>query len=110
MAQVFSFDLDKGTTWSVSCQYKDSSCNPINITGATFVGKARAGSHTGAVSATFTISITNASQGQFLVSLSAADTAAMATGLHVYDIEMVLGGVTYRMFEGTINARAEATY
>lgn len=110
MAQDYSFDLDQGTTWSVACQYKDSSCNVIDITGATFEGKARLTNQAGAVTATFTISITNALTGEFTVSLTAAQTAAMVAGVHVYDVEMVLGGVTYRMFEGTINVRAEATY
>jgi hypothetical protein len=30
--------------------------------------------------------------------------------VHVYDIEMVLAGVTYRLFEGSINLRPEVTY
>lgn len=110
MAQNYSFDLDQGTTWSVACQYKDANCNPVNITGATFSGKARLASHAGAVTATFTIAITSGANGEFTVSLTAVNTAAMVAGLHVYDVEMVLGGTTYRMFEGTINVRAEATY
>ena len=110
MAQDYSFELDQGTTWKVSCQYKDSACSPINITGATFAGKARLASQSGAVTATFTIAITNASSGQFDVSLTAVNTAAMVAGVHVYDIEMVLAGVTYRLFEGTINLRPEVTY
>jgi hypothetical protein len=110
VAQNYSFDLDQGTTWSISCQYKDFSCTPIDITGATFTGKARLATQSGAVTATFTIAITSGANGQFTVSLTAANTAAMVAGTHVYDIEMVLAGVTYRMFEGFINVRAEATY
>jgi hypothetical protein len=109
VAQNYSFDLDKGTDWEITCNYKDSSCNPINITGATFEGKAKVGNYTGALSATFTITITDAPNGVFKVALSNTATSAMATGVHVYDIEMTLAGKKIRMFEGTINARAEAT-
>lgn len=110
MAQIYSFDLDKGTTWKVSCQYKDSSCNPVNITGATFAGKIRNGSATGAVVDNFTFAITSAVNGQFDVSLTAAQTTAFPTGTLVYDVEMTLAGSVYRLFEGFINARAEVTY
>jgi hypothetical protein len=110
MAQDYSFELDQGTTFLLACTYNDYVCNPVDITGATFSGKVRLASQTGAVTATFTIAITNALLGQFNVSLTAANTAAMVAGVHVYDIEMVLAGVTYRLFEGSINVRPEATY
>jgi hypothetical protein len=110
MAQDYSFEIDKGTTWKLSCEYKDSNCNVINITGASFAAKLRNTSQTGVLILDFGVSITDAVLGKFELSLTASQTALIPTGYHVYDVEMTLAGIVYRLFEGTINARAEATY
>lgn len=110
MAKVYSFDLDKGTDWSIDCQYKNEDCTVIDISTASFSGKIRQSSFTGSVVGTFTIIITDGINGKFTVSLNSTQTAALPTGSNYYDVEMILNSKTTRMFEGIINCRAEVTY
>jgi hypothetical protein len=108
MANVYSFDLDKGTDWSIPSKLENADCSPRNLTGATFEGKIRQ-SFDSVTAWSFTFTVTNALGGEFTISLSNVTTSALPTGLLVYDIEMLLGGLKTRILEGQINARAEVT-
>lgn len=110
MAEIYSFDLDKGTDWFIELHYKDSAGVPINLTGATFEGKIRATNNLGTVKTTFDITAIDLTIGHIKIGLTNTKTSLLADGINVYDVEMTLSSIKTRLLEGEINARSEVTY
>ncbi len=76
-------EIRRGDTFSethtLSLKSASGTLTPIDITGYTFLGQIRESSESADVLATFTITITDAEEGEFEVVLSAATTAALET-------------------------------
>lgn len=97
---------------------KNSQGMPINITGATIRGQIRK-TATAGVSATVTAALTNASGGQFVWSISAAQTAALmadsnsetaSASLYVWDMEIQYAdGTIYPLVYGDVQVFREIT-
>ena len=115
MSATADLTIGQGETWSQVLVYKTGSpATAVNLTGYTARMQARSAysSHTVVVELTTTngriaLGTTN---GQITLSLSATETAALAAGRYVYDLELVsAGGVVKRLVEGTLTITPEVT-
>jgi len=116
MSAVASTDLQipQGATYSQVINWKTGSTPTfVNTTGFSARIQLRT-SYTAAsaslelTTANSRISITNA--GVITLSLTATETAALAAGRYVYDLEMVSsGGLVTRLLEGVVTVSPEVT-
>lgn len=114
IAGTYDMVIDQGATLSRTITWKDSAKAPINVTGYSARMQVRA-----SVTATTTvIELTTANSrialggaaGTVTLTVSAADTAALAAGRYVYDLELVSGsGVVSRLIMGNFVVRGEVT-
>lgn len=116
MSAVASSDLtiNQGATFSQVINWKTGSPAAfVNTTGYTARMQARPSYTSATVTAELTtsngrISLTNA--GVITLSLTATETAALAAGRYVYDLEMVSsGGQVTRLLEGVLTVTPEVT-
>lgn len=116
MSAVASADLTipQGSTWSQVLNWKSGSpATAVNTTGFTARMQLRTAYSASSATIELTtangrISLTNA--GVITLSLTATETAALAAGRYVYDLEMVSsGGVVTRLLEGVVTVSPEVT-
>ena len=116
MSVVASQDLaiPQGATWSQVINWKTGSpAAAVNTTGYTARMQLRT-SHS-ASSASLELTTTNGrislnSSGVITLSLTATQTAALAAGRYVYDLELVSsGGQVTRLLEGVVAVSSEVT-
>lgn len=113
IAARYDMICDQGATFSRVITWEDSNGSPINLTAYT----ARMQVRPEASSSTTTLSLTTengritlgGSAGTITLTVAAADTAAVAAGPYVYDLELVSGGVVTRLTMGSFTVRAEVT-
>jgi hypothetical protein len=105
--------IPAGATFSRVIRYKADGSN-VNLTGYT----ARMQIRPAAASATTTLSLTTentrialgGTAGTITLSISATDTAAIASGRYVYDLELVsAGGIVTRLLQGIVTVSANVT-
>lgn len=120
-AANYNFTIEQGATFSKVITWKDSTGAGINLTGYTVTGKIKRRTTDQTALATFTATLANqgSNPGQFTLSLSATETAALPTASGptaekvllecVYDIEASSGGTVYRLLEGIASVSPEAT-
>lgn len=113
MASEVNFTLDQGSTFSLSCTYKDSNGNPVNLTGYSARSQAR---ETIEASTTLwnLVSPTNitlgGATGEITLTIPAATTANYTPGkTYYYDLELVTGATVIRLIQGQIYVSAEVT-
>jgi hypothetical protein len=116
MSAVASHDLQiaQGATYSQVINWKTGSTPAfVNTTGYTARMQLRTSYSAASASLELTtsnsrISLTNA--GVITLSLTATETAALAAGRYVYDLEMVSsGGQVTRLLEGVVTVSPEVT-
>lgn len=109
----YDFTIYQGATLEELWTWKDESGVAVNLTGYTARLKAKPSkTHSNTV-----LSLTNAdgitlggTAGTIAISRSAAQTAALAVGNLVYDLELIsAGGVVIRLMEGAITVDGEVT-
>lgn len=99
--------LRRGAAFAKTITYKVNNVTQ-NISGYTFVAQIRTA--TGTLAATFTCAIVSAGGGQFSISLTSADTAALATtGAYQWDLEVTIAGVTSELLRGVVVVYDEVT-
>ena len=81
--------IDQGSTFSKSITLKDDNDVVINVTNDTFRGQVRKHHSSTDIQATFSFTITDGTNGVVAWSLSATDSAAMSSGILVYDVEWI---------------------
>lgn len=104
--------IEQGATFLRTCQYKDASGTPVNLTGRTVAAKARYFKEaTGAALITFTCTIANAMTGTFTIGLTSTETAALDFIRAFYDVELTVTatGAVVRLLEGTVILSKEVT-
>ena len=101
--------LRTGDTETVSVTLQDSAGAPIDITGRTYAAQVRATADAASPLATFSCSITNAASGQFACTLSAATTAALSTGVAVWDLQETNGSVVTTLLAGPVRIDQDVT-
>lgn len=105
--------IQQGATFSRLIRWKADGAS-VNLTGYT----ARMQIRPTAASATTTLSLTTenarialgGAAGTITLSISATDTAAIAAGRYVYDLELVsAGGIVTRLLQGIVTVSANVT-
>lgn len=108
MATKANIIIDQGTTFLTTINLTDDDQNPIDLTG--YTGDAEIRKHyTSSNSQSFSVSLGGA-QGTVVLSLTALQTANLAAGRYVYDVEVTSSSNTVsRIVEGIITVTPEVT-
>ena len=104
----YNISLDQGTDYSLNLTIRDSNLNPKNISGYAFTGiiKYRY-SETGS-RGNFSCSVTNATGGQVVMSLSNSQSANIPVGRHLYELEVTdAGSLKEKYLKGYIEIAPE---
>jgi hypothetical protein len=114
MAGRYNIVIEQGATFDRLITWKDAAGSPIDLTGYSARMQLRA-SHTAQA---VLIELTTGNgrialggvAGTVRLTIAAADTAALASGMCVYDLELVSGGgVVTRLLEGSCQVSPEVT-
>ena len=101
-AYVSNIIIDQGADFSASFKLDDAgTAVPINLTQFSAVGQLR--KHAGArFGVEFAVTIPKPKAGEFIISLTSAQTSVLKEGRYVYDVVLVgkLDGKVYRAVEG----------
>ena len=109
MAIVSNLTVDQGTTFSANIDVSDESGNAQNLNAYSVAGQIRK-TYDSSTAIPFTATVTNAAQGTINISLTPAQTNAMAAGRYVYDVEVTSsGGVVTRVLEGQVEVTPGVT-
>jgi hypothetical protein len=105
---------NQGATLKRTITWTDSAKNPINLTGFTARMQVRAATSSSSVILELTTANNRVSlggaDGTVNLLVAASDTAQLAPGQYVYDLELVsLGGEVTRLVEGNFVVKAEVT-
>ncbi len=104
---------EQGATFSREIFWKDERKQPVDLTGYTARMQVRA--RTDASTTIVELTTANSkitltpSTGKIALTISASDTASLAAGTYLYDLEMVNGSAVYRLLEGKFEVYAEVT-
>jgi len=113
-AGLFNFYIEQGADFVQECAYLDEDGNPVNLTGNTMAMQMRKPLLANTTLANMTIgsgiTVTNATLGQFKLSLTNAQTANLPIGTVVYDLEIrYANGTKERLLQGGIIVDGEVT-
>lgn len=109
MAVKANIVIDQGTDFSTTLYVSDENDVAIDITGYSFTAKARK-HFTSNTAYSFTMTISDADDGEVTMSMNAATTANIAGGRYVYDAEMVdTDSLTTRLVEGILTVKPQVT-
>ena len=101
-AGTFNITIEKRATFSFDSTFTATDGNGLDLTGASLSGEIRR-NFDGALEATFTITILNASSGIVNISLSKAQTAALSDNACTYDIFADHNdGTTVKLLTGSV--------
>lgn len=107
MATKANLVIDQGSSFSTSIVLTDNDGVALNLTG--YTGAAQIRKHyTSSTAVTFTVTI-DALNGEVGLSLTSTQTAAIAAGRYVYDVELTIGSLVSRVIEGIITVTPEVT-
>jgi hypothetical protein len=107
MATKANLIIDQGSSFSTSIALTDNDGVALNLTG--YTGAAQIRKHyTSSTAVTFTVTI-DVPNGEVLLSLTSTQTAAIAAGRYVYDVELTIGSLVSRVIEGIITVTPEVT-
>ena len=106
---TYPLSLRIGDTETVSVTLQTSAGAPIDITGRTYAAQVRATADAASPLATFTCTITNAAAGQFACTLSATTTAALSTGIGVWDLAETYGTTVTTLLAGPVRIDQDVT-
>lgn len=103
--------MDQGATFNNVINLTDDITNAyINIFGYTVRSQMRRSYYSANASANITCSITNAANGEIVLSMTAANTAIIKAGRYLFDLETVdLNGTVNRVLEGIITVSPRIT-
>lgn len=101
--------LRAGDTETLSVTLQDSAGDPINISGRSYAAQVRATADSSTVLATFSCSITNAAAGTFACTLTATQTAALAAGGGVWDLQETYGATVTTLLAGSVTIAQDVT-
>lgn len=101
MAIIANLFIDQGTDYTITVDVTDASGNVQDLTGYTSAAQIRKTYASSAVASTFTTDVSGVS-GQVTLSLTDTQTAALADGRYVYDLNITdtNTAVTTRVVEG----------
>ena len=109
MSGYLDLQINQGATFKRVITIADANDTPLNISSNTFRGQVRKRYTSTDVLATFTCTVTDATNGKLSIELTDAETSAIPAGHWVYDIEWVNGAEVARLLEGQAITTAEVT-
>jgi hypothetical protein len=102
--------IDQGTTFESSLDLVADDGTAINVAGYVFSGEIRKSYYSSNTTANFTISVSDAANGNVLVSLNSATTSNITAGRYLYDVKMTdTSNVVTRLVEGIITVTPQVT-
>ena len=109
MATRSDMIIDQGSTFSTVVTITDTDGSVVNLTGYTANSQIRKHATSANTQATFTIT-NGGTSGQLTLGLDYANTASLAAGRYVYDVEVTSGAnVRSRVLEGIVTVTPEVT-
>lgn len=109
MAGYSELYIDQGSTFNNVINLIDDVTNSyINVSSYVFKSQMRRSYYSANASANITCSITDASNGEVTLSMTAANTANLKPGRYLYDVECTDGeGIKSRLLEGIVTVTPE---
>lgn len=109
-AGLLNILVEQGASFSRTLTIESTPGTPLNLTGYSFAGKMRKNLADATAAVAFTLSISDAANGQVLWTLTPTQTDTLAAQVHRYDIEMTApGGTVTRILEGEAWVSGSAT-
>jgi hypothetical protein len=105
----YPLTLRIGDTETISVTVQDSSGTVINITGRSYAAQVRATADAASPLATFTCLVTNGAAGQLACTLTATQTAALSTGVAVWDLQETNGATVTTLLAGPVRIDQDVT-
>jgi ribonuclease PH len=109
-AGKYNISIEQGSTWELALAVDSTAGTDMNLTGYTLASKlAKSQYDDNPIS--ITTAMTNASQGKFKLSLTAAQTALLDAAItYIYDVEITsASGVVTRLIQGSASISAGVT-
>lgn len=98
-----------GDTETITLTLQDSNGAAINVTGRTYAAQIRPSADSSTVLASFTCAISNAAGGVVTATLPASTTAALSTGVGVFDLQETNGSVVTTLLAGPVSIVQDVT-
>ena len=109
-AGTYNLVIDQGSDFALDLVIKQAG-TALNL--ANYSGRAQLRTTVGAssASASFSVTVTNASEGALKMQLSAATSTALAAGQYVYDLEIYTANdsIVKRIIQGEVTLTPEVT-
>ena len=105
MAEYVELYIDQGSDFSTTVNLNDDNTNlPQNVYGYTVTSSLRRSLLSPNVSANLTCTVYDASNGEFLITMTAGQTANLRSGSYLFDVKVYdsLGATTSRLIEGVM--------
>lgn len=111
MSSYVELFIDQGTTFNNIINLTDDTTNtPINVFGYTVSSQIRRSYYSANITANITCSLTNTSNGEITMSITAANTANIKPGRYVFDVKTKdTSNVISRVLEGVITINPQVT-
>jgi hypothetical protein len=111
MAAYVELIMDQGASFNNVINLSDDLSNAsLNILGYTVRSQMRRSYYSANATANITCTITNSSNGEITMSMTAANTTLIKSGRYLFDLETVdLNGIVSRVLEGIITVTPQIT-
>lgn len=106
---ILHLDIYQDDDFVKALQFTDVDGAATDITAWTLKAEIRNTPGGAVVVETFTITKTDAANGEIELSLTDAETLAVAAGSYAWDLERVLGAATRTLLAGKVTVRADVT-
>lgn len=108
-AGTYNFILEQGATFSRRLTVEENN-SALNLTGYTGRAQMRSTHDSSSIALSFTVAVSDATNGILSMSASATSTAGLTPGQYVYDVEIESSaGTVTRLLEGTVTVNPEVT-
>lgn len=109
-APIYNFELNQGETFSLGLIFKDSTNTAISLTTATIKAQIRPTADSQQIVAVLTATKDAGVTGRVVLSLTAAQTAALTFDTAAYDVLVTFAdGSTLRAVQGTVTLSKQVT-
>ena len=110
MAVISNIFIDAGADFTTTVTVTDSTGSAVDLTNYTLASQIRKTYESSSATVAFTCTKTAATSGQFTLSLTNTQTAAVPQGRYVYDaIITASGGTKTRVVEGIVTVNPRVT-